>query len=79
MRVICCKCEKWLQDVPGPEATSHGLCERCAERMLLELGVNEGGTPRPQARHAQARHPQVTHPQKALAKIARGATFRRSA
>ncbi len=42
MRVICCKCDKWLQDVAGPATTtSHGLCERCADQMLQELGGSQ--------------------------------------
>ena len=41
MRVVCCRCDKWLQTVPGPDATSHGLCEPCSVELLRELRVME--------------------------------------
>jgi hypothetical protein len=34
-RVICAWCQTILQDGDGP--TSHGICKKCAERLLAEL------------------------------------------
>jgi hypothetical protein len=44
MLLVCCRCEKRLGTVPGPDATSHGLCPPCAQAWVVEI---ETRTPRP--------------------------------
>ncbi len=44
MRVICCRCDKWLETVPGPATISHGLCEPCANELMRDLDATASVT-----------------------------------